>query len=103
MRARKNPGVRGISVLCAEDQPGMKHLVAYIVADPAQIPEVADLRAFVGRSLPGLHDSVRVRLPAGLPHTPNGKNRPVSSPARIRQTRLAKRRFLPLAIPQEEN
>jgi amino acid adenylation domain-containing protein len=69
----KVPGVRESVVLAREDQPGMKHLVAYIVADSAPEPEVAHLRAFVGRSLPDyMIPSAFIFLPE-LPRTPNGK------------------------------
>ena len=69
----KVPGVRESVVLAREDEPGMKHLVAYIAADQLQKLEIADLRSFVGRSLPDyMIPSVFVFL-AEMPRTPNGK------------------------------
>ncbi len=49
----KHPAVRQAAVLLREDAPGVKRLVAYIVtADPAAIPALEELRAFVKQSLP---------------------------------------------------
>jgi amino acid adenylation domain-containing protein len=98
----KVPGVRESVVLAREDQPGMKHLVAYIVADPAQIPEVADLRGFVGRSLPDyMTPSAFVFLPE-LPHTPNGKIDRQALPAPDSENLGSRATFVAPRNPQEE-
>ncbi|TCI11408.1 amino acid adenylation domain-containing protein [Dyella soli] len=65
-------GVRAGAVLAREDRPGQKRLVAYYVADDAQV-SARFLREQLARALPDfMVPSIYLRLDA-LPVTPNGK------------------------------
>jgi amino acid adenylation domain-containing protein len=68
----KHPAVRESTVVAQEDEPGVKRLVAYIVADQDK-PSSDDLRGWIANSLPDyMVPSVFSFVPA-LPKTPNGK------------------------------
>jgi acyl carrier protein len=98
----KVPGVRESVVLAREDQPGMRHLVAYIVADQSQKPEVADLRAFVGRSLPDYMIPSAFIFLQELPRTPNGKIDRQALPAPDSANLGSRAAFVAPRNPQEE-
>jgi acyl-coenzyme A synthetase/AMP-(fatty) acid ligase/acyl carrier protein len=98
----KIPGVRESVVLAREDQPGMRHLVAYIVADQSQKPEVADLRAFVGRSLPDYMIPSAFIFLQELPRTPNGKIDRQALPAPDSANLGSRAAFVAPRNPQEE-
>ncbi|MEU9481944.1 non-ribosomal peptide synthetase, partial [Streptomyces sp. NPDC048191] len=67
------PDVREAVVLVREDTPGDKRLVAYVVPTPGAIAEPAELRAELGRLLPGhMVPAAFVKLER-IPVTPNGK------------------------------
>jgi amino acid adenylation domain-containing protein/non-ribosomal peptide synthase protein (TIGR01720 family) len=71
----RHPGVRAAVVTVREDRPGDRRLVGYVVPSDGQAaaPRPAEMRAFLGRSLPAF------MLPAAfvtidkLPLSPNGK------------------------------
>jgi len=66
------PGVRESSVMVREDAPGDRRLVGYYVAS-ARPQSAAELRTYLGQSLPDyMVPSALVGLEA-LPRTPNGK------------------------------
>lgn len=98
----KVPGVRESVVLAREGEPGAKQLVAYLVADQPQKPQVADLHSFVGRSLPDyMIPSVFVFL-SELPRTPNGKIDRQALPAPNSENVGPREAFVAPRNPQEE-
>ena len=67
------PAVAQAAVIAREDGPGGKQLVAYVVAAPGEVPEVATLRRSLSERLPDyMVPTVFVILNA-LPLNPNGK------------------------------
>jgi amino acid adenylation domain-containing protein len=74
----QHPTVREAVVTCP---PGEGRLVAYLVADPRQLPAVGELRRFLRDRLPGyMVPAAFVRLDA-LPLTPSGKVDRIALPA----------------------
>ncbi|MFC0430630.1 non-ribosomal peptide synthetase [Kutzneria buriramensis] len=68
-----HPDIAQATVIAREDRPGDRMLVAYLVAAGDRIPEVAELRRFIGQSLPEyMVPTAMVFLPA-LPLNRNGK------------------------------
>ncbi len=68
------PVLRQSVVVCREDRPGDKRLVAYVVArDPAVAPDTASLRAELKTRLPDYMLPSAILVLAELPLTPNGK------------------------------
>src|ERR1700754_3538054 len=61
------------AVIAREDGPGGKRLVGYVVAAGAAVPDVAVLRAHLGRSLPEHMVPSAFVVLERLPLTPNGK------------------------------
>jgi amino acid adenylation domain-containing protein len=74
--------VRQAVVVCREDRPGDKRLVAYIAADPA--PELAAVRAGLARALPSYMIPGAFVVLDQFPLTPTGKvdRRALPAPAR---------------------
>ncbi|MCP4655911.1 MAG: amino acid adenylation domain-containing protein, partial [bacterium] len=68
----RHPGVREVVVVAREDEPGDPRLVAYLVPGGDGAPAAAQLRAFLGKTLPDYMVPVFVALEA-LPLTANGK------------------------------
>jgi len=72
MALAKHPAVREGVVAAREDSSGMKRLIGYVVSGETR-PTTAELRAWVGHTLPEyMIPSLFVFLSA-LPRTPNGK------------------------------
>ncbi|MEV6948861.1 amino acid adenylation domain-containing protein [Streptomyces sp. NPDC051172] len=67
------PAVRRAVVLCREDTPGDKRLVAYVVPADDAPPRPADLRAALGRTLPAYMVPGDYVLLDTLPLNSNGK------------------------------
>jgi amino acid adenylation domain-containing protein len=98
----KVPGIRESVVLAREDERGVKQLVAYVVADESRKPLPADMRSFVGRSLPDyMIPSVFVFLPE-LPRTPNGKIDRKALPAPDSENAGSREAFVAPRNPREE-
>jgi len=68
---RGHPAVREAIVLAREDQPGVKRLVAYLIADGS--PTVTDLREHLQDRLPGYMIPEAFVMLEALPLLPNGK------------------------------
>ncbi len=68
-----HPGVAHVAVIAREDEPGVKRLVAYVVAAPETTPSWAELRALAARSLPDYMVPTAFVAVARLPLNPNGK------------------------------
>jgi acyl carrier protein len=68
-----HPLIQSSVIVCREDIPGDKRLVAYLVTNPKETPSTRDLRDFLAEKLPdSMMPSAFVILEA-LPLTPNGK------------------------------
>ncbi|MFZ0751733.1 MAG: amino acid adenylation domain-containing protein, partial [Pyrinomonadaceae bacterium] len=65
--------VREVAVIVREDVPGDKRLVAYIVPEPEQSPELEELRGYLQERLPDYMVPSAFVLLAELPLTPSGK------------------------------
>ncbi len=77
----EHPAVRQAVVMCREDRPGDKRLVAYVTAVPDAALSNTALREFAKRQLPDyMVPSLCVFLDA-LPLTPNGKINRLALPA----------------------
>ena len=69
----QHPGLRQAVAIVREDNPGTRRIVAYMVPDGQEAPQVSDLRAFLKEKLPEyMIPALFVPLEA-LPLTPNGK------------------------------
>ncbi|MFF2721830.1 amino acid adenylation domain-containing protein, partial [Streptomyces sp. NPDC058011] len=67
------PQIRAAVVLCREDTPGDKRLVAYVVPATGTSPEPAQLRTGLNRTLPGYMVPGHYVLLDALPLNSNGK------------------------------
>jgi amino acid adenylation domain-containing protein len=78
----RHPVVRGAAVVAREDRSGDRRLVAYLTVEPGrESPSTADLRAFLGRTLPAPMIPSAFVVADALPLTPNGKVDRTSLPA----------------------
>jgi amino acid adenylation domain-containing protein/FkbH-like protein len=69
----KHPQVRQCLVMAREDEPGLKRLVAYVVAQEGAIPKEAELRDHLKQSLPEFMVPSAFMVLESFPLTPNGK------------------------------
>jgi amino acid adenylation domain-containing protein len=69
----EHPAVRQAVVVCREDRPGDKRLVAYVVPNDGEPPASADLRAFAKTRIPDYMVPSACVVLERLPQTPNGK------------------------------
>ena len=69
----QNSLVQASCVIVKEDNPGNKHLVAYIVPQPEQTPTLSELRQFLKTKLPEYMVPSAIVILESLPLTPNGK------------------------------
>ncbi|GAA4238441.1 hypothetical protein GCM10022254_54400 [Actinomadura meridiana] len=68
-----DPRVAQAVVVVREDRPGDRRLVGYVVPAAGAAPDPADLRAFVGETLPAYMVPWTIVVLDALPLTPNGK------------------------------
>ncbi|WP_459503144.1 amino acid adenylation domain-containing protein [Bacillus sp. C1] len=69
----QHPHVEQVAVIVREDQPGDKRLVAYIVPSEQVNIDTAEMRQYVGLSLPDYMIPYAFVMISELPLTPNGK------------------------------
>ncbi|HJT64970.1 MAG TPA: amino acid adenylation domain-containing protein [Pyrinomonadaceae bacterium] len=81
-----HPAVRECVVMVREDVPGDKQLAAYVVAQPAQSPNVTELRSWLKQKLPEYMIPAAFVLLQEFPLTQNGKldRRALPAPDNIR-------------------
>jgi amino acid adenylation domain-containing protein len=68
-----HPDVKSCAILVREDEPGTKRLVGYLVSKSGTAPASAELRAFLGESLPEYMVPAQFAVLDSLPLTHNGK------------------------------
>jgi amino acid adenylation domain-containing protein len=69
----QHPALRNVVVVAREDAPGVKRLVAYVVARPPAVPTTSELRSFVRESLPEYMVPSAYVVLDDFPMTPSGK------------------------------
>lgn len=67
------PNVRRASTVLREDQPGDKRLVGYLLSSEADMPNVAEIRENLLKSLPDYMVPSVIVVVDEFPHTPSGK------------------------------
>jgi natural product biosynthesis luciferase-like monooxygenase protein len=68
-----HPAVRDAVVVAREDKNGDKRLVAYVVAQPDQVPTPNEMRAYIRKNVPEYMVPSTIVFMEALPLTPNGK------------------------------
>ncbi|MFD1935556.1 amino acid adenylation domain-containing protein [Nonomuraea mangrovi] len=68
-----HPGIAQATVVAREDRPGDRMLVAYLVAAGDRIPDVAEVRRYIARSLPEYMVPTAMAFLDALPLNSNGK------------------------------
>jgi amino acid adenylation domain-containing protein len=99
----QHPSVREAAVVAHEYGPDDRRLVAYIIAPPdAEAPSAADLRQYLGGSLPEPMIPSAFVVLESLPLTPNGKVDRAALPAPGRDRSVAEVAFVPPRGPVED-
>ncbi len=96
------PTIQKAIVLCREDQPGEKTLVAYVVStDNAQLTHT-DMSTWLKRALPDYMVPSEFVILNAFPLTPNGKVDRNALPAPDQTQRIGTVAYLPARTPLEE-
>ncbi len=84
-RILEQPGVAAVVVAVREDSPGERTLAAYVVPTEGGAVSLAELRAALGRALPGYMIPGAFSILRALPLLPNGKvdRRALPAPERV--------------------
>jgi amino acid adenylation domain-containing protein len=101
----QHPSVREVVVICREDNPGNKHLVAYITSTSHLIPErmlSGNLRDYLKQKLPDYMIPSAFVLMKALPLTPNGKVDRRALPTLLSFHKEREDKFLLPRTPTEE-
>ena len=88
-RLRRHLTVQDAVVVAAEDTPGEKRLVAYVVGKVGESAQAAELRAYLKQALPAFMAPSAFVILDRLPTTPNGKvdRKALPAPERISTAR----------------
>ncbi|MDG4786446.1 amino acid adenylation domain-containing protein [Micromonospora sp. WMMD1102] len=97
-----HPGIRDAVVVVREDIPGDKRLAGYLVAQGEQVPNPAELREFLARSLPEYMVPAAFVSLAKIPLTANGKLDRRALPAPDRAALHGEQAYVAPRTPVEE-
>ena len=96
------PTIQKAIVLCREDQPGEKTLVAYVVPTDSAQPSQGDMTMWLKRTLPDYMIPSAFLMLQALPLTPNGKVDRKALPAPDQTQRIGTEPYAPPRTPMEE-